>query len=196
RGQRLALLDGEHERLFRIDMLAGIDPPLRNLVMSGGDGEIDHDVDVIRRKQAVHALLAKSKLLRPRLCRIRVHVRAGTHLDPAEVRRQTHIGRRDIAAANDAHSKFSGHVYVPQYRFCSAFTAAGAVGNSHLHRASKPWTSRAWRSLATAWLDLLKPARVLDRLAREALVIVRLVVLHNEKPGLRPVAHGVHDLFP
>src|SRR5690606_27068463 len=103
---------------------------------------------------------------------------------------------RDIAAANDAHSKFSGHVYVPQYRFCSAFTAAGAVGNSHLHRASKPWTSRAWRSLATAWLDLLKPARVLDRLAREALVIVRLVVLHNEKPGLRPVAHGVHDLFP
>ena len=83
-----ALLDRQHERLFRIDVLAGVEDLLRYLVMHRRDGQVDDDVDVVGLEQLFDGLGAQLELLRPRLGRVHVDVGAGAHLDAAKQRRQ------------------------------------------------------------------------------------------------------------
>ena len=102
-------LDRQHERLFRIDVLAGLQHRLRHFIMHGRNGEVDDDVDLVVLEKVVGRLGAELELLRPHLRRIHVDIRAGAHLDAAKQRRQREIRLRDVAAADNAYAKFVCH---------------------------------------------------------------------------------------
>ena len=50
----LSFLHREHEGLFGIDVLAGVDHGFGDFVVRGGDGEIDDDVNVSRLQKTVY----------------------------------------------------------------------------------------------------------------------------------------------
>ena len=107
------LPDRKHEGLFRIDVLAGVEHLLRHRVMRGRIRQVDHDVDVGCGEQAVHRLRPNLVLSGAGPCRGHVDVRAGAHLDAAKQRRQSEIGRGDIAAADDADPQSLRHDRYP-----------------------------------------------------------------------------------
>ena len=109
-----AFLDGEHEGLLRIDVLAGVEHLPRHLIVDRRYRQVDDDVDVLRGEQVVDGLGAQAEFLGAGLGGIHVDVRAGAHLDALEERRQLEIGGRDVAAADDADAEFLCHVDAPQ----------------------------------------------------------------------------------
>ena len=117
-------LDRQHERLFRIDVLAGVEHLPRHVVVHRRYRQVDDDVDVVRREQLVDGLGAQLELLGARLRRLHVDVGAGAHLDALEQRRQPEIGGRDVAAADDADAEFLCHVRMPLSSLLGRFDRA------------------------------------------------------------------------
>ena len=60
-------------------------------------------------KQILHGFGAQPVLLGSGPCRVHADVGAGPHLDAAKQRRQREIRLRDVAAADDAYTKFLCH---------------------------------------------------------------------------------------
>ena len=108
-GEILALLQGQHQRLFRIGMLAGFENAFGDGIMRIRDGEVDDHVDLVIGEKLVDGLGADIVFRSPCLGRFRIEVGAGAHFQPLEQRRKAEIGGGDIAASDDADSECLGH---------------------------------------------------------------------------------------
>ncbi len=82
--QLLALLQREHERLFRIDVLAGFEDRLRNGEMRIRDRQVDDDIDLVIGKKLVDGLRLDAVLFRASLGGLHVEVGASQNLEPLE----------------------------------------------------------------------------------------------------------------
>lgn len=109
RPQLLALLQGEHQRLFRIDVFAGFEDCLGDRIVRVRNGQVDDDVDIGIGEQRLDALSFNAVFGRPRLGCRRVDVGAGDNLDAPEKRGKLEVGGGDVAASDDADAKFLGH---------------------------------------------------------------------------------------
>ncbi len=65
-GQGGAFVDAEHERFFRIGVLAIFEDRRCDTEMRGWDREIEDDVDIVGLQQIVHRFGAQLELFRPR----------------------------------------------------------------------------------------------------------------------------------
>ncbi len=100
--QRQPVLERQDQRLFGIDVLAGLERGLADREMRVGDRQVDDEVDFRVREQLLDGLGADAVFLRAGFGRRRIDVGAGPHLEAAEQRREAEIGGRDIAASDDA----------------------------------------------------------------------------------------------
>ena len=90
------------QRLLRVDVLARLDRGERDFGMRFGNGEIEHDVDVVAPEQRVHRPRLYRKTPRLALGGRRVDVGAGGESDVAKQRGVVEIDAGDVAAADEA----------------------------------------------------------------------------------------------
>ena len=105
--ERPASLRRRGERLFGEHVLAGRQSRHRDVEMRVRHRQVEHDVDVARPEQGFHREGAKTVFRGPRGRQRGCEVGTGPQFDAAEQRRVSHVGHRDVAAADDADAELA-----------------------------------------------------------------------------------------
>ena len=108
---RDAVGDRGRQRLLGIDVLARLDRRERYLGVGLGDGEIEHDIDVVALQKVLHASRVDRIALGLPVCGVRAEIGAGGEDDVPETQPVLEIDVGNIAAADkaDAHGCPSRH---------------------------------------------------------------------------------------
>jgi hypothetical protein len=101
-------LQREDQGLLGIGVLARLQDAARDLVVDGRHGEVDHHVHVRGGQEVVHRLRPHRELGGAQASGVHVYVRDRPEVEVPERRRDLEIGRRDVAAADDAHAEPGG----------------------------------------------------------------------------------------
>ena len=99
--------DVDAERLFRMDVLAGIEHGQADVGVGQRHREVDHDLDVVALQQLIDAHRRNAELGAAPLGGFAAHVGDGLDVEDGKALRRLQIGGADNAAADDADADFS-----------------------------------------------------------------------------------------